>query len=164
MESEGVGAYWPFATGLRVTQANLLLDQFTSYKRTQYILTPNQHIGSWKVGFMPQWIAREYLARRGTARFREDQIRPARCPLLGNTLHQLHVEGRMIARWFLQVNTQPEVGDEAYDQGAEMLYNFFKECLVDYLKPDLNPLGRAIIECCLERGGLDEYKALIPAN
>jgi len=164
MESEGVGSYWPFATGVRVTQANLLLDQFTAYQHTRYILTPNQHVGAWRVGFMAQWVAREYLARRGTARFTPDQIRPARCALLGTTLHQLHVEGRMIARWFLQVNTQPEVGDEAYDQGAEILYNFFERCLDDFLKPDLTPLGRQIIECCLDRGSVEDYEALIPVE
>jgi len=32
MESEGVGSYWPFATGKRVTHANLLLEQI--YKNT----------------------------------------------------------------------------------------------------------------------------------
>jgi hypothetical protein len=164
MESEGVGAYWPFATGLRVNQANLLLDQFTTFKRTRHILCPNQHVGAWRVGFMAQWIAREYLARRGTAKFRPDQIRPARCPLLGNTLHQLHVEGRMVARWFLQVDTQPEVGEEAYDQGAEMLYTFFRKCLPDFYKPDLAPLGRSIIECCLDQGKLEDYAALIPVE
>jgi hypothetical protein len=164
MESEGVGSYWPFATGQCVNQANLLLDQFTTFKRTRHILCPNQHVGAWRVGFMPQWIAREYLARRGTAKFRPEQIRPARCPLLGNTLHELHVEGRMVARWFLQVNTQPEVGDLAYDQGAEMLYAFFRRYLTDFLKPSLNPLGRRIIECCLDRGRLEDYDALIPVE
>jgi hypothetical protein len=164
MESEGVGAYWPFATGLRINQANLLLEQFVAFKRTRHILTPNQHIGAWRVGFMAQWIAREYLARRGTARFRPDQIRPARCPLLGNTLHQLHVEGRMVARWFLQVDTQPEVGEEAYDRGAEMLYDFFRRCLADFNQPGLAPLGKAIIECCLDQGVLQDYADLIPVD
>jgi len=161
MNSEGVGSYWPFAVGRRVTQANLLLDQFVTYKRTRHILCPNQHIGAWRVGFMGEWVAREYLARRGSARFKPDQIRPARCPLLGYTIHQLHVEGRMVARWFLAVNTQPEVGDSAYDQGAEMLYAFFRQCLTEYLEPDLHPLGRTIIECCLDGGTLEDYEALI---
>ncbi len=58
MESEGVGSYWPFATGRRLDQANLLLKQFLEGRRMRYILCPNQHIGAWKVGFMPQWIAR----------------------------------------------------------------------------------------------------------
>lgn len=164
MKSEGVGSYWPFAVGRRVPQANLLLKQFSTYKHTNHILCPNQHIGAWKVGFMAEWITREYLARRGIARFRPDQIRPARCPLLGYTVHQLHVEGRMVARWFLQVDTQPEVGEEAYDQGAEILYGFFRRCLPEFLEPDLDPLGRQIIECCLDNGTLADYERLIPVE
>ena len=162
--SEGVGSYGPFAVGRRVIQANLLLSQFKTYRRTRHILCPNQHIGAWRVGFMPQWIAREYLARRGSAKFKPEQIQPARCPLLGYTLHQLHVEGRMIARWFLQVDTQPEVGEAAYDRGAEILYSLFRECLIHYLEPDLEPLGRQIIRCCLDGGTLDDYEALIPVE
>ncbi len=162
METEGVGAYWPFATGQRVTHANLLLNHFATYRHTRHILCPNQHIGAWRVGFMPQWLARDYLARRGVARFRPDQMRPARCPLLGYTLHQLHVEGHMITRWFLQVETQPEVGEAAYDQGAELLYGFFRRYLGDFTKADLAPLGKHIIRCCLDGGSLEDYEALIP--
>lgn len=162
LNSEGVGSYGPFLVGRKVPQANLLLEHFVTYKRTRHVLIPNQHIGAWRVGFMPQWIAREYLARRGGARFKPDQIRQARCPLLGYTLHQLHVEGRMVARWFLQVDTQPEVGEEAYDQGAQILYDFFRNCLKGYLTPDLHPLGRQIIECCLDGGRVEDYEALIP--
>ena len=33
LQSEGVGSYWPFATGRRVTHANLLLDQIRSVSR-----------------------------------------------------------------------------------------------------------------------------------
>jgi hypothetical protein len=164
MSSEGVGSYWPFATGRRVDQANLLLQQFQTNTRMRYILCPNQYVGAWKVGFMPQWIAREYLARRGNAKFTPEQIQPARCPLLGNALYQLSVEGRSIARWFLQVDTQPEVGVEAYDQGAVILQAFFRKCLVKFLEPDLDPLGRQIIECCLDGGGVQDYEALIPAR
>ena len=161
MASEGVGSYWPFAIGRRVPQANLLLKQFTTFQRTRHILTPNQHIGAWRVGFMGEWMAREYLGRRGIATFKPDQIRPARCPLLGYTMHQLHIEGRMVARWFMQVDTQPEVGTDGYDAGAEILYDFFRRNLQDFLEPDLDPLGRRIIECCLEGGTLDDYEALI---
>jgi hypothetical protein len=164
MTSEGVGSYWPFATGRRVDQANLLLEQFREHTRMRYILCPNQHIGAWEVGFMPQWIAREYLARRGNAQFKEDQVQPSRCPLLGYALYQLAIEGRPIARWFLQVDTQPEVGEEAYDQGAEVLYDFFRKCLADFNEPDLDPLGRQIIECCLDGGSVHDYEALIPSQ
>jgi hypothetical protein len=69
----------------------------------------------------------------------------------------------MIARWFLQVDTQPEVGEEAYDQGARILQSFFVQCLQDYLEPDLDPLGRQIIQCCLDGGGLEAYERLIPS-
>ncbi len=162
MSSEGVGSYWPFATGRRVDQANLLLDQFLKHTRTQYILTPNQHVGAWETGFMPQWIAREYLTRRGGRAFKEDQIKPARCPLLGYALYQLQVEGHMIPRWFLQVDTQPEVGKEAYDVGAAQLTEFFGKCLADFIdEKDLNPIGKEIIECCLNNGNVDDYEKFI---
>ena len=162
MGSEGVGSYWPFATGKRIAQANLLLEHFTTYRQTRYVLCPNQHIGAWRVGFMSQWIAREYLARRGMAKFKEGHLKPARCPLLGYTLHQLHIEGRSIARWFLQVDTQPEVGEEIYNQGAEILDKFFRSCLQDFLTEDLAPMGKHIIRCCLDGGKLEDYEVLIP--
>ncbi|MCX7707279.1 MAG: DUF4914 family protein [Anaerolineae bacterium] len=161
MESEGVGSYWPFATGRRVPQANLLLEQFVRNPRTRYILTPNQHIGAWRVGFMPQWIAREYLARRGSAKYRPDQLKPARCSLLGYIPLQLNVEGRATPTRLLQVETQPEVGEEAYDKGAEMLQQFFRRCLREYLSPELSSLGRQIIQCCLDGGTVEDYRAFI---
>lgn len=164
MSSEGIGSYWPFATGRRVDQANLLLSQFRDYPETRHMLVPNQYVGVWRVGFMAEWLMREYLARRGMARFKSDQIRPARCPLLGYTLHQLQVEGRFISRWFLQVNTQPEVGNAGYDEGAEILYRFFHQELVRLLVDDLDPLGRRIIECCLDRGSVQDYADLIPVT
>jgi len=164
MTSEGVGSYWPFATGRRVDQANLLLKQFQQYTDTRYILCPNQYIGAWKVGFMPQWITREYLARRGIAPFRAEQIVPSRCSLLGYTLRQLQVEGRMVPRWLLRVETQPEVGEAAYDRGAAQLTAFFRKCLADFCEPGLDPLGRQIIECCCDGGSLQEYERLIPTE
>jgi hypothetical protein len=164
MGSEGVGSYWPFATGRRVDQANLLLKQFQQYSETRYILCPNQYIGAWKVGFMPQWIAREYLARRGIAPFRPEQISRARSPLLGYTLNQLQVEGRMVSKWLLQVDTQAEVGEAAYDQGAEMLFNFFRKYLADFSEPGLEPLGKEIIDCCLSGGTVQDYERLIPGE
>ncbi|MBN2261351.1 MAG: DUF4914 family protein, partial [Prolixibacteraceae bacterium] len=93
MESEGVGSYWPFATGKMVTHANLLLDQILKTPRVRYTLVPNQHIGVWKVGFKPQQLMREYLTRRGNAQLRSDQYQPARNPLLGYELNYLTIEG-----------------------------------------------------------------------
>jgi len=160
MSSEGVGSFWPFATGRQVTQANLLLRQIQATAGTRYVLVPNQHIGAWKTGFMPQWIAREYLARRGTAKFRPDQIVPARCPLLGFAMNSMLVEGTTLPHWFLEVHTQPEVGEAGYDAGAEILYEFFIRELPKFLEHDLDPKGREIIQCCLDRGTLDDYIAL----
>jgi len=161
LESEGVGSYWPFATGKMVTHANLLLEQIINTPGTRYILVPNQYIGVWKVGFMPEWIAREYLARRGSVRFRPDQITPARSSLLGYALNTLKINGNFIPKELLQVNRQPEVGDEGYDKGAQILNKFFKRELKKFLVPELNPLGRKIIETCLEDGTLEDYISLL---
>ncbi|MCX7923739.1 MAG: DUF4914 family protein [Clostridia bacterium] len=162
MSSEGVGSYWPFATGRMVDQANLLLEQIINTPSTRYILIPNQHVGAHKVGFMSEWIAREYLARRGSARFRPEQVTESRCTLLGYALETLKVDGTFLPKGYLQTNHQPEVGNEAYDEGAKILTNFFKEELAQFMSPELNPLGRQIIECCLNDGTLDDYINLIP--
>ena len=161
MVSEGVGSYWPFATGRRTTQANLLLQQILETPRIRYKLCPNQHIGAWKTGFMPQWIMREYLARRGHARFRDDQLLAARCPLLGWAPREIQVEGQHIEKFFFHVEAQPEIGEAAYDQGAQQLADFFKSELAQYLEPDLDPLGRRIIDCCLQNGSVEDFSGLI---
>ena len=164
LSSEGVGSYWPFATGRRVDQANLLLGQIRSTPRTRFLLFPNQHIGAWRVGFMAQWIGREYIARRGGAKFRPDQLVPARSALLGYALRHMQVEGTVIGHWFLETNTQPEVTDEGYDAGALQLFDFFRRELTPYLdEADLDPTGRDIIRCCLDGGALGEYESLLPA-
>lgn len=162
MSSEGVGSYWPFATGRMVDQANLLLKQIVDYPNTRYILVPNQHVGIYKVGFMGQWIAREYLARRGSARFQAHQLSPARSSLLGYSLNSVKVDGEWIPKELLEVNRQIEVGEEGYDAGALMLSGFFKKELEKFLHPGLDPKGRAIIETCLQDGDIDEYLRHIP--
>lgn len=161
LSSEGVGSYWPFAVGKQVDQANLLLQQILETPDTSYILVPNQHIGAWKVGFTPQWITREYLARRGSAKFPPEKLRRARCPLLGYTLRNLTIEGQVIDQGFLRVERQPDVGIEGYDAGAAMLTEFFKKELSKYLCDALHPMGRTIIECCLAGGTNEDYDALI---
>lgn len=162
MSSEGVGSYWPFATGRKVDQANLLLQQIVDAPRVRFILTPNQHIGAWKSGFMPQWIAREYLARRGGARFHRGQVTPSRCPLLGYALKSVVVEGQTIPGILLRVDLQKEVGQEAYDLGALQLTDFFHQQLEGFLDSDLQPLGRKIIECCRAGGSVEDYAGILP--
>lgn len=164
LSSEGVGSYWPFATGRKVDQANLLLKQIESTPKVRYVLTPNQHVGAWETSFMPQWLMREYLARRGNARFASHQVEPARCPLLGFALNSITIEGTSIPNWFLRVETQPEVGEIGYEAGAKILTDFFKETLKEFLVPDLSPLGKKIIECTMNDGKMDDYLLLIPQD
>lgn len=161
LSSEGVGSYWPFASGRLVDHANLLLRQIMDTPKTRYTLTPNQHIGAWKVSFMPQWISREYMARRGIAQFTPDQLMGSRCPLLGYTLKSMQVEGSVIPTDFLRVHEQPEIGEEGFEAGAAILNDFFKKELVKYLSKELHPDGRKIIECCLDDGKISDYEALI---
>lgn len=110
---------------------------------------------------MPQWITREYLARRGGARFTANQMKPSRCPLLGYTPSTIVVEGYTIGRIFFEVETQPEVGIEAYDAGARLLQDFFRQELEQFLVPDLLATGRRIIECCLNGGSAEDYAAVL---
>ncbi len=161
MTSEGVGSYWPFATGRIVDHANLLLRQIQNTPKVRYTLTPNQHVGAWWVSFMPQWISREYLARRGYAKFLPEQLVPARCPLLGYTLKSMQIEGTMLPKWLLQVDDQSEVGAEGYDAGADILHEFFSRELQKFLHPDLEPLGKDIITCCLDNGSAEDYQKLL---
>ncbi len=162
MSSEGVGSYWPFATGRKVDQANLLLQQMLDSPATRYKLIPNQHIGAYEVGFMPQWLSREYLARRGNARFRDDQLVESRCPLLGFSPESIKIDGTRIPKYLLRTDLQPEVGVEAYDAGAAQLYEFFEHQLSDFMVPDLHVTGRLIIECFRDRGNANDFEALMP--
>jgi hypothetical protein len=113
---------------------------------------------------MPQWIAREYLARRGNADFTAEQVLPARCPLAGYALRNLMLEGQTLTGLFLRPETQPEMGDAAYDEGARILKKFFDAQLSQFLESDLHPLGRKIIDCCLANGSIREYEQLIPQS
>ncbi len=162
MTSEGVGSYWPFATGKMVKQANLLLDQIINSANTRYVLIPNQHIGAYEVSFMPQWITREYIARRGSAKMKPDQLIESRCSLLGFGLESLKIDGQYIRQAFLHPETQKEVGIEGYDAGAKMLTDFFAQELVKFNTDELNPLGRQIIELFFSGASVYDYMDLIP--
>lgn len=162
MKAEGVGSYWPFATGKKVDQANLLLKQILNTPSTRYILIPNQYIGAYKVGFSGQWATREYLSRRGGCKFRRDALIESRCPILGYSLDSIKIDGQIIPKGLLQVDCQREVGTEGYDAGAKILTDFFKEELKQFLVDGLDPLGKQIIEACLRDASVQEYYDLIP--
>lgn len=161
LSSEGVGSYWPFATGRRVEHANILLKQVLSTPDTLFTLVPNQHIGAWRTSFMPQWLMREYLARRGSNPFRPEQLIPARCPLFGYGLKTVQVEGTLIPNWFLRPETQPEVGEDGYDAGAKTLVEYFEREMQPFLEDaDLDPTGRKIIDACLAGASVADYEEL----
>ncbi|WP_149203240.1 DUF4914 family protein [Actinotalea subterranea] len=162
MISEGVGSYWPFSTGTKVAAANLLLRQLVDASRTRYVLTPNQHIGAYRVGFAAEWLTREYLARRGAGRIRPEHLVASRCALFGYTLREMKIDGQLIRPTFLRPDKQSQVGEAAYDAGAKILTDFFKSELAQYLTDDLDPLGRQIIEVCLRDGTIEDYVALTP--
>lgn len=161
LSGEGVGSYWPFATGKRVTQANLLLEQIKNSPETKYVLIPNQHIGAYEVGFTPEWISREFIARRGGVSFRDGQLVPARCSLLGYALETLKIDGQYIRKEFLQPELQKEFGEAGYDAGAKVLVDFFKEELAKYNTEELNPLGKQIIEAFLNDAPVETFESLL---
>jgi hypothetical protein len=162
MTSEGVGSYWPFATGEMVKQANLLLEQIVKSSNTRYILLPNQHVGAYEVSFMPQWIAREYIARRGSAKFKIEHLKESRCSLLGYCLDSLKIDGQYVRKAFLQPDTQSEIGPEGYDEGADILRNFFTAEIKKFNTLGLDELGKKIINVFLNNGKLEDYIDLIP--
>lgn len=162
--AEGVGSYWPFSTGTKVAAANLLLKQIVDSPNTRYVLTPNQHIGAYKVDFQAEWLTREYVARRGGAKINPNKLVPARCSLFGYALTELKLDGQVIRPTFLQPEHQSQVGFEAYDAGAKVLTDFFKSELAEFLTDEIDPLGRQIIEVCLNDGTIEDYLALTPLH
>jgi len=162
LSSEGVGSYWPFATGTKVRHANLLLELIESTPGTRYVLIPNQHIGAYKVGFMAEWITREWMARRGSLRFRPGQLVESRCSLLGYTPPSLRVNGQEMPKGFIRVHEQVEVGTDGYDKGATILRDFFLQELEQFDTPDLAPLGRKIIQLCRDGASVDEFWNVLP--
>lgn len=161
ISSEGVGSYWPFATGTIARHANILLEQIKASPRTRFALIPNQYVGAFHVGFKGEWIAREYMARRGGVKYRPEQLKPARCPILGYPVPSLRIDGQRIPRGLLMVHEQLEVGEDGYDAGAEILTEFFRSELRGYLDRDLSTDARRIIEASLDNATVAEYEALL---
>jgi len=42
-----------------------------------------------------------------------------------------------------------------------ILYEFFHKQLQDFLSSDIDPVGRRIITCCLDKGSLADYEQFI---
>ena len=161
LKAEGVGSYWPFATGMKVTQANLLLHQMLNCPNTLNVLIPNQYIGAYQVGFMGEWIGREYLGRHGGT-VRRKHLVPSRCPLFGYSLDEMKLDGQYVRQTFLRPELQSWLGFEGFDAGAKIITDFFKEQLKQFMTDDLDPLGRQIIDLVMRDAPLDDYLALTP--
>lgn len=161
LSSEGVGSYWPFATGTIARHANILLEQIQVSPKTRYALIPNQYIGAFHVGFQGEWIAREYMARRGGVKYRDEQLKPARCSLLGYPVPGLRIDGQRIPKGLINVHEQVEVGKSGYDAGAEILSDFFRKELKGYRDRDLSEDARRIIEACLDGAEVADYDTLV---
>lgn len=161
LKSEGVGSYWPFSTGKKVAQANLLLHQMMDTPNTLNILIPNQYIGAYHVGFMGEWLTREYLARKGgTVKLKH--LVPSRCPLFGYSLDEMKIDGQYVRQTFLRPELQSKLGFEGYDAGSKILTDFFKKQIREFMTDELDPIGRHIIELCLNDAGLEDYLAVTP--
>jgi hypothetical protein len=161
LTSEGIGTYGPFLTGSIIRHANLLLDQFIQFSKVQYVLFPNQYVGCWYVGFMAQWIGREYLARRGNRPFINDELIKSKYPLLGYTKKILKVEDIVIPEFLLRVESQKEIGEEVFDASYKILYDFFKSEIKKYDNINLSATGRKIIQCFMDNGTLENFEMIL---
>ena len=111
---------------------------------------------------MSTWLAvAARIADHRPAHLRE-QLEETACPLLGYVPKQIRVEGGLIPPVFLHVQSQREGGQAVYDEGARQWREFFKRELEPFLTPDLDPLGRKIIEACMNDATQEDYWKLIP--
>ena len=62
----------------------------------------------------------------------------------------------------VRLEKQPEVGDEEYDAGMKILYEFFQLELSKFRTSGLDTLGKKIITCCLDKGKVEDYLSFIP--
>lgn len=157
-QSEGIGSYWPFLTGKKVNQANILLKQVINSPETHYIVTPNQHVGAYKTSFAPQWVAREYITENG---FKFNKLNKSACTVLGYTPDSISIFGKEIPAYLFDTSLQKEVGKEAFAKGAEILEHFFEKQLQQYMTDDLDPVGRKIIDLFLAGGSIEDYENII---
>ncbi len=163
LQSEGVGSFWPFCAGKQVSQANLLLEQFRKSPNTKNILIPNQYIGVWQVGFMGEWLTRDYLSNTYNNEYAdkilwEDGIIQSKCPLLGYNI----TEGiNVVPNYLYDVEKQPEVGEEGFAKGSDILSEFFRKEIRKFRRPEMDKDGLKIIQACMDGAGVSEYQDLL---
>lgn len=110
--------------------------------------------------FEPPSIA--WLWRLIAPRGAPSASRPTRCAPFGNAPIEVTLDGQPVRRTLLRPEMQSWVGEDAYDEGCRILSGFFRSELRQFLTPDLDPLGREIIETCLRDGSVEDHNALTP--
>ena len=48
--------------------------------------------------------------------------------------------------------------------GADILKSFFHDQVGKFLHPELDPLGKEIIDCCLSGGSVADYNSLLASE
>lgn len=71
------------------------------------------------------------------------------------------VEATQIRRYLLEVDRQHEVGSEGFKKGSIILSDFFEDEASKFSTPDLDPLGRGVVEGCLNDVSIEDYINLI---
>lgn len=128
---------------------------------TTNVLIPNQHIGAYHVGFMGEWLSREYLARHlGTVRAKH--LVPARCALFGYALDEMKLDGQFVRQTFLRPETRPSSAPRATTPARRSSPISSRSRSRSSSATISTPLGKEIIDCCLHDGTLDDYLALTP--
>ena len=146
-----------FSPGREVDQANLLLQMMQRAHDVQHLLVPNQHIGPWSVGYGSMWFVREWLSRKpGGACFAMEELIPAPMPLFGYalkhaTLNGQEVDIRILRPW-------QEYGHNAYQKGRTEFVAFSHPIFRRFARdPDINPIGRDILNWAIRGGNLSEF-------
>ncbi len=157
MASEGVGSYKAFSPGREVDQANLLLKMMQRANGVQHLLVPNQHIGPWSVGYGSMWFVREWLSRKpGGPCFATDELVPSPYPLFGYALRRAELKGQEVESRILR--PWEEYGRNAYQKGRTEFVAFAHPILQRFaLDPDIDPIGRDILNWAIRGGRLEQF-------
>ena len=89
LSSEGVGSYWPFATGRPRGPGEPAAPADRAGHAGAVRALPNQHIGAWEVGFMPQWMPASIWPAAAAPAPAGRRSSPARCAPLGHAIRQI---------------------------------------------------------------------------
>ena len=86
------------------------------------------------------------------------------CKNIKARLDEMKIDGQYIRVTFLRPELQSKLGYAGYDAGAKILTDFIKEQVQQFISDELDPVGRRIIDLCLNDAPLEEYLALTPMN